>query len=190
MTEPVRVFFSYSRPIFAYQERFLSVLLDFVRNHPDTEAIVLGAGPDTAVDPLRSIVAAIDRSAGLIALAFRRNRIDEGTQRIVTPDGDVQLRDLNNKWLTSSYCHIEVALAFRAAIPLLILQEQDVVAEGVLDRSSTGEVIEVVDPESFPESVEQLGNSGTGVRVSAWLSQARQFSAAARVSAGSRRTGH
>jgi hypothetical protein len=34
----------------------------------------------------------------------------------------VEMRRLKAEGLTSSYCHIEVAMAFKQALPLLILQ--------------------------------------------------------------------
>jgi len=149
--------------------------MDLVYRHLERESdlkiILLGTN---AIDPLRHIVDNIDSSAGLLALAFRRNLIGEGTQRIVLPDGTVQHRTLANAWLTSSYCHIEVALAFQTGIPLLILQEHDVVAEGVLDRSSTGNDVELIREELLPRNHDELIASPVGGRIANWLHRVRR----------------
>lgn len=167
------LFLSYCRPTSPYQQDFMGLVHAHLTAQEDFETIVLGGEPG---DPLSQIVRAIDGSTGLLALAFRRNLIGEGSQRIVEPDGSVTNRQIANEWLTSSYCHIEVALAFRAGIPLLILQEHDVVPEGVLDRSSTGRDIELIAKESLPTTAHELANSPVGDRISGWLNEVRRRS--------------
>lgn len=165
------MFLSYSRPISNYQANFMELVYRHLDRESELDTILLASN---AVDPLRQIVDAINSSAGLLALAFRRNLIGEGTQRIVLPDGTVQHRPLANAWLTSSYCHIEVALAFRAGIPLLILQEHDVVAEGVLDRSSTGNDVELIRKDLLPTTGDELIASPVGERIANWLRRVRR----------------
>lgn len=176
----LRVFVSYSRPIFEYQERFLSLVLHYLNESSGVDVIVLGMEAEQNHDPLRRIISSLQQSAGLIALAFKRNLIGEGTQRLVMPDGEVILRPIANEWLTSSYCHIEVSLAFQAGLPLLILQEEDVVPEGVLDRSSTGDAIATIHQNALPTDIEEIASSTIGKRVSAWLEAVRRYSGSAK----------
>ena len=46
--------------------------------------------------------------------------------------------DLSNKWLTSPYCQIEPAMAFQLGLPVLILREKGVIAEGILEKGVLG----------------------------------------------------
>lgn len=140
-----RLFISYSRPVFGYQEGVLEKVLAHLHELDSIEIALLGISDDRSSDPLRAIVDAIRDSSALVALAFRRNLIEEGTQRHVDPTGSVSLRSIRSEWLTSSYCHIEVALAYQLQLPLLILEETGVVPEGVLDRNSLADSIRTVD---------------------------------------------
>lgn len=168
-----RVFLSYSRPVEDYQASFLELMLTYLGQQAGIDPVVLGNDVATAYDPLTWIIESIDACSGLIALAFRRNLIGRGTQRQVLPDGTVLLRELENEWLTSSYCHIEVALAFQRRLPLLIVQESDVVQEGVLDRSSTGTSVFEFEPTGLPVDLTGLVGSPLEARIEAWLREVR-----------------
>jgi hypothetical protein len=159
----------------AGQERFLALLQTLLSSQPDIDTIALGLNVEIDHDPLQSIIRGIESSSGLIAAAFRRTQIAHGDQRIVTPHG-IERRPLRDKWLTSSYCHIEVALAFRLGIPLLILQERSVVGEGVLDRASTGKMIELIDVDEWLTS-SVLATSPIATRIAEWLETVRAFHA-------------
>ncbi len=76
-------------------------------------------------------------SNGLVTIAFRRNLIKQGIGKPSSDIGEDEY-DLSNKWLTSSYCQIEPAMAFQLGLPVLILGEKGVMADGVLEKGALG----------------------------------------------------
>ena len=76
-------------------------------------------------------------SNGLVTIAFRRSLIKQGTGKPISDIGEEEY-DLSNKWLTSPYCQIEPAMAFQLGLPVLILREKGVIAEGILEKGVLG----------------------------------------------------
>lgn len=76
-------------------------------------------------------------SNGLLTVAFRRGYIQHGQGK---PDSDISEPnyDISDKWITSPYCQIEPAMAFQLGLPILILREKGVIAEGILEKGVTG----------------------------------------------------
>lgn len=50
----------------------------------------------------------------------------------------ITLNSISNQWLTSPYCQIEPAMAFQIGLPVLILRETGVIADGILERGVFG----------------------------------------------------
>ena len=76
-------------------------------------------------------------SNGLVAIAFRKSLIKQGIGKPCSDIGEEEY-NLCNKWITSPYCQIEPAMAFQLGLPVLILREKGVVAEGVLEKGVLG----------------------------------------------------
>ena len=87
--------------------------------------------------PLEGIRRIMIGSCGLLAIAFRRAKIDSGRSR---PESDLgeQGEELSGCWFTSPYIQIEPAMAFQLGLPMLIWREAGVIAEGILDRGTMG----------------------------------------------------
>lgn len=88
--------------------------------------------------PLKAIRRLMLESNGLITVALRRTIVSTGKSR---PDPDVpeaEESDINDQWLTSPYCQVEPAMAYQLGLPVLILRERGVLAEGLLEKGVIG----------------------------------------------------
>jgi hypothetical protein len=84
------------------------------------EPRTLGVTDHDRDTPLKAIRHLMLASRGLIAIAFRRTYIKQ------------------DQWLTSPWVHIESAMAYQIGLPILILREQGVTAEGLLENGVAG----------------------------------------------------
>ena len=77
-------------------------------------------------------------SNGVITVAFRRLYVESGAGNFRTNLGDRREYELRDGWLTSPWSQIEPAMAYQLGLPILILREQGVLAEGVLEKGIIG----------------------------------------------------
>jgi len=126
-----RVFLSYSRPCWPNQTQFLTGIQEFLHSHGYDAVTVQGV----STDPLPVIRSAITTCAALLTIAFRRRRVEysAGTDR--NPDLEV-INCHEERWVTSAYCQIEMAMAYYAGLPILALRERGVVCEGMLTQGA------------------------------------------------------
>lgn len=127
------VFLSYPRPYNKEQQIFILALSEYLVSRgyaPRTLGIT-----DYDMDaPLKAIRRLMIESNGLITIAFRRALINQGIGEPDTPNE----YSLDGKWLTSPYSHIEPAMAFQIGLPVLILRESGVIADGILEKGVLG----------------------------------------------------
>lgn len=101
----------------------------------------LSLGPGSTYDydaPLVGIRRILAHCCGLVSVAFRRVH---ATSAIRHPGADLAGRaeeGPHELWFTSPYCQIEPAMAFQLGLPILILREHGVLAEGLLEKGVTG----------------------------------------------------
>jgi hypothetical protein len=100
-------------------------------------ARTLGVTDYDMEEPLTAIRRLMLECNGVITIAFRRTLIIEGTIRSTSDNGETET-SLKNIWLTSPYSHIEPAMAFQVGLPVLILREKGVIADGVLEKGIIG----------------------------------------------------
>lgn len=127
------VFLSYPKPYREEQEKFVADISGYLTSRglvPRT----LGVTDYDMDAPLKAIRRLMLESNGLITIAFRRALINSGMGK---PSTDSEY-SLDGKWLTSSYSHIEPAMAFQIGLPVLILRESGVIEDGVLERGVLG----------------------------------------------------
>lgn len=130
------VFLSYPKPYLRRQENFIKKLSNYLKGRglvPKT----LGVTEYDMDAPLTAIRRLMLESNGLIAVAFRRSFIKEGISK---PNSDLKNdeKDLSGFWLTSPFCQIEPAMAFQLGLPILVLREKGVIADGVLEHGVLG----------------------------------------------------
>ena len=87
--------------------------------------------------PLSSIRSLMLDCNGLIAIAFRRHQIKEGTEKPISDTG-AKSNDISGKWFTTPWCQIEPAMAFQIGLPVLIFREKGVLDEGILQKGVFG----------------------------------------------------
>ncbi|MER8606015.1 hypothetical protein NKH48_20125 [Mesorhizobium sp. M1233] len=135
----VPVFVSRPTPHLATQERFVAQFTDELMKR-GFDPITMGpASSSYDYDaPLVGIRRLLTHCCGLVSVAFRRTHASVVKKY---PSADLPgfaERDDRNVWFTSPYCQIEPAMAFQLGLPILILKEEGVLAEGVLERGVTG----------------------------------------------------
>jgi hypothetical protein len=133
----ISVFLSYSKPCMDTQQKFIDrVCCDLSSRGfaPRT----LGVTDYDWDAPLKAIRRLMLESNGLITIAFRRTYIKQGSGNYRTNITNLKAYSLDDQWLTSPWAHIEPAMAYQVGLPILILREEGVIAEGLLEKGVTG----------------------------------------------------
>jgi hypothetical protein len=136
MSYKIPVFLSYPKPHLKKQDEFIEKLEQML----DTRGFLartLGVTDYDMEEPLTAIRRLMLECNGIITVAFRRTFIKEGT---VKPDSDNEgvPMPVGGSWITSPYSHIEPAMAFQIGLPVLIIREKGVIADGVLEKGIIG----------------------------------------------------
>jgi hypothetical protein len=132
----ISIFLSYPKPFLQAQQDFITKISSYLENN-GLQPRTLGVTDYDMNEPLVAIRRLMLESNGLITIAFRRNLIVQGVGK---PESDLgeSSYDLSDQWTTSAYCHIEPAMAFQIGLPILILREKGVIADGLLEKGVTG----------------------------------------------------
>jgi hypothetical protein len=133
----IGVFLSYSNPVNLRQQRFLAAVSTFLQEQ-NIEPLTLTRSNYDMDAPLAGIRRLMVGSCGLLSVAFRRSWINELKVKEGADLPGVASKSVSNVWLTSAYTQIEPAMAYQLGLPILILREQGVLAEGVLEQGVTG----------------------------------------------------
>ena len=133
----IPVFLSHPTPFLKKQQDFLDRIKEYLseRNFcPRT----LGVTDFDLDQPLTAIRRMMLESNGVLVVAFRRYEIIKGR---VKPNSDIEGiegTEINNEWQTSPWCQIEPAMAFQIGLPVLVLREKGVIADGILEKGVLG----------------------------------------------------
>lgn len=141
----ISVFLSNPKPSYKSQEEFLMRVRQYLEQrglNPRT----LGVTDYDMNAPLTGIRRLMLESNGLIAVAFRRTYISQGTKRHQTDLPDMGSEAIDDSWLTTPWSHIEAAMAYQIGLPILILKEKGVIADGILERGVVGLYVPEFDP--------------------------------------------
>ena len=133
----IPVFLSYPAPHLDVQSQFIDALCDRLRER-DLEPRTLGVTEYDVDTPLKAVRRLMLESDGLITVAFRRTWINEAVSRKDANANDATESKLTDQWLTSPWCHIEPAMAFQLGLPIILLREDGVIADGVLEKGVVG----------------------------------------------------
>lgn len=132
----IPIFLSYPKPFNSNQKMFINKICEYLKNQ-GLEPCTLGITDYDMDEPLKAIRRLMLESNGLLAVAFRRNYVEKGIGKPKSDIGEKEI-DISDKWLTSPYCQIEPAMAFQLGLPVLVLREKGVIAEGVLEKGVLG----------------------------------------------------
>jgi hypothetical protein len=154
----INVFLSYSVPLFSRQVRFLAVMGEHLQQQ-GFEARTLGVTDLNGNAPLKVIRRVLLESNGLVTIAFRRTEILDGRfYESRGRSGRPAALPFHGQWTTSPYCHIEPVMADQLGLPVLILCEAGVVADGVLRPGALNSEVHSFDlgrpPTTFFRSVQ------------------------------------
>lgn len=140
------VFLSYPKPFDNRQRTFVQTLSKHLSERgfaPRT----LGVTDYNNRAPLQAVRKIMLESYGLITVAFRRTYLEKATGNYRTDIDSLEPYDLSNTWITSPWAHIEPAMAYQIGLPIMILRELGVVADGVLDKGVVGQYMPAFDLE-------------------------------------------
>lgn len=131
------IFLSYPKPSFQSQQRFVDQAVAYLRGR-GLEPRTLGVTDYDTDAPLKAIRRLMIESNGLITIAFRRTLVERAVVRPGTDlPGSVE-SVMSNQWLTTPWAHIEPAMAYQIGLPILLLRERGVIADGLLERGVVG----------------------------------------------------
>ena len=143
--QKINIFVSLSSPINREQLAFRDSLWGYLKKH-GMDAVTLGYNIYDMEYPLRGIKNWMKQCYGLICIGFRRSHIQKGDvykKAVIKDRYTIQNENepddlLDDKWLTSSFCHIETAMAFQFGIPILVFRESGVVSDGMMETGNMG----------------------------------------------------
>ena len=124
----INVFISHPTPYNKYQESFLS-LIDFELKKHGLNPTNLGKNNWNFRSPLKPIKEIMDTCVAAIIIGLERHHILIGYEKEFSKNS----KELIHKYSSSPWIQIEAGMAYQAGLPLLILKEDKVFAEGILD---------------------------------------------------------
>jgi hypothetical protein len=133
----ISVFLSYPKPCFHNQQQFIEGITEHLHSR-GFEPRTLGVTDYDMDAPLKAIRRLMLESNGLITVAFRRTYVEKGTARYRTDIDQLEPYSIDGRWLTSPWAQIEPAMAYQLGLPILVLRETGVQAEGILERGVVG----------------------------------------------------
>lgn len=132
----ISIFLSYPKPFNTKQEKFIDDIKEYLKKR-GFEPRTLGVTDYDMDEPLTAIRRLMLESNGLLTVAFRRTFVEAGKGKPKSDIGESEY-DISGKWITSPYSQIEPAMAFQIGLPILILREAGVIADGILEKGVTG----------------------------------------------------
>ncbi len=145
------VFLSRPNPVTPQQDEFLSALSIQLENL-GLSLKTLGVTEYGLDAPLTTIRMLMSESNGLIVVGLRRYRSDAVYKMTKGADCTCKEKKLDVNYLTSPWCHIEPGMAYQIGLPILILRESGVLADGVFERGTIGLYMPEFEVESDPFS--------------------------------------
>jgi hypothetical protein len=124
----INVFISHPTPHNKYQEEFLSLIECELKKH-DLNPTNLGKNNWDFRSPLKPIKELMATCKAAIIIGMVRHHSYIGYEKEFTEDS----KELIHKYTTTPWVQIEAGMAYQAGLPLLILKEKKVFAEGILD---------------------------------------------------------
>jgi hypothetical protein len=133
----ISVFLSYPKPAFSRQKAFVENISGYLSGR-GFDPRTLGVTDYDVDAPLTAIRRLMLESNGLLTIAFRRTYVEKGTARLRTDIDKLEETRIDDTWLTTPWAHIEPAMAYQLGLPVLILREKGVAADGILERGVVG----------------------------------------------------
>lgn len=142
--EAITVFFSLASPHNDTQQQYINRLSQYFLTHGIKLETLKGWDDN---DPLVPIADELRKASGCLVLALERFFVTDG----ITKRGSEQSGKINNKAFTSSWLHIEAALARTFELPLIILKEESLENEGLIHNDKQEWGIVRINPGNIAE---------------------------------------
>ncbi len=136
----IPVFLSFPKPFTEEQQRLIDGIFAHLSDHGIEPRTLGGSDYDNEV-PLRAIRRMLLESNGVLSVGLRRYRIERGE----TKPGTADRAGLDDKWFTSPWPHIETAMGYQMGLPIMVLRESGVHADGVFERGTIESFVHEVD---------------------------------------------
>ncbi|HEV1915622.1 TPA: hypothetical protein VYQ01_002046, partial [Streptococcus pneumoniae] len=131
----IRVFLSRPNPFTKEQQYFIAKLKSTLDKY-NIESITLQAKDYSPYESLTVLNEMIKRCYGMVILAFGHTYIQSGILKKGAVKNknffEAEEQSLDGKWITSSFCQIEGAMAISNNIPILIIKQKDLRIDGIL----------------------------------------------------------
>ena len=124
----INVFISHPTPYNKYQEEFLSLIQIMLKQY-GLNPVNLGKNNWNYKSPLKPIREIMLTCKAAIIIGMERHHSFIGYEKEFAKDSN----ELIHKFTSTPWIQIEAGMAYQADLPLLILKEKKVFAEGILD---------------------------------------------------------
>ena len=149
MAEKISAFLSVGEPHKEMQRKYLNTLVAYLSRR-GIAAETLGRSFWSIEHPLRPVQRKMREVYGAIILAMERFHSKEGIYK----EGSASERIVGDQYFATVWTHIEAAMAYQLELPLLILKEEKLVAEGMFDPGIHEWIIVRINPED-PEEIKR-----------------------------------
>ena len=159
----IPIYLSFPKPHNNVQEKFITLLEKDLKKrgfYPRN----LGTSEYSMEAPLSVISRIIAESQGCLCVAFRRIYIEKAVNKKGANIKGQNATSMKGYWYTSTYSHIEPAMAYLLKLPILMMKEKDVHSEGMLEASNQGPYIPVFECNSVIE-MEEFFNSEEYIQI-------------------------
>lgn len=124
----INVFISHPTPFNKHQEDFLTLIEHELSGH-DLNPTNLGKNNWDFRSPLKPIRTIMNTCQAAIIIGLERHHSYIGYDK----ETSIDRQEFVHKYTTSPWIQIEAGMAYQSELPLLILKEKKVFAEGILD---------------------------------------------------------
>jgi hypothetical protein len=139
-TNRIPIFLSNPRPHLQIQTVFINNMKKDLLSKTNLEPRTLGVTDFYHEAPLKAISKIMSECYGLLMVALKQTWITDGEFRANSNNGLLSSK-IENKWITSPFCHVEPAMALQINLPIFVLREKDVIQDGVIDNGVLGAYI-------------------------------------------------
>ena len=168
------VFLSRPNPFLDEHEVFLTKLKSLLSKH-SIEAITLQAANYDLSDSINYLKGMIQRSYGIIIVGFKQIFIEKGCKK---PGGKQEERfyyseeiPLDHQFLTSPFCQIEGTIGLLYDLPLLIINEEGLIENGIL---TGGRFSFKTDNFSLSNIDDFFANDVIKMQINAWIGKVNE----------------
>jgi hypothetical protein len=124
-----RIFISMGSPYNDEYLQFRDALEEFLRNHCKADPRIIDKNEYPSGNPLDKIREVMRTCHGVIVVAYERKYIERGTEK----RGSERAIQLSKQSYTTPWNHIESAMAYTLDLPIYIICQNGLVAEGLIE---------------------------------------------------------